>query len=240
MLEVQGLKAMRKDRLVLPDVSLRVDAQEAVALVGPNGAGKSTLLRTLSGINPTAAGTTRFRGELISGHEPREIVERGLIHIPEGRQLFPDLSVRENLFLGGFLLPKAERERAIEETFTRFPKLAERSEQLAGSLSGGEQQILAIARGLIGKPSMLLLDEPTIGLSPLMIETVAEIVAQVHGRGIGLLLVDQNVALARMLTTRAYVLVTGRIVAEGPTAAILTEDQLSRSYLGGLQQPAAA
>lgn len=234
MLQVEKLKVFRKDRLVLPEVSLRVGDAEAVALVGPNGAGKSTLLRTLSGLNPTAAGKTDFRGETISGMGPRAIVERGLIQIPEGRQLFAELTVRENLYLGGFMLPTLERERAIEQSFERFPKLAERRNQLAGSLSGGEQQILAIARGLISRPAMLLLDEPSIGLSPHMIETVAGIIRSVHESGIAMLMVDQNIALARALTTRAYLLVTGRIVMEGATRDVLTEQQLSRSYLGGL------
>jgi branched-chain amino acid transport system ATP-binding protein len=233
MLRTEQLQVLRAGRIAVADASIEVGPDEAVAIVGPNGAGKSTLLRAISGLERVAAGHIAYAGVPLAGRSPRAILREGIVQVPEGRQLFPELTVQENVWLGGFLLPKARRQANVERMFGLFPRLAERRRQLAGSLSGGEQQILAIARAMASEPRLLMLDEPSIGLSPRMIGTVRDVVGAIRASGIAVLLVEQNIALARAVASRAYVLVTGRIVAAGPAAELLTADRLAHAFLGG-------
>jgi branched-chain amino acid transport system ATP-binding protein len=236
MLQLEAVQVLRKGRVAVADVSLTVAEQEAVAIVGPNGAGKSTLLRAISGLNPPSAGRLAYQGHDLMRLSPRAILQHGVVQVPEGRQLFPELTVQQNIWLGGFLKDRKRREDNVARMFTLFPRLAERRDQLAGSLSGGEQQILAIARALASEPRILLLDEPSVGLSPKMIGAVREVVRSIQQSGIAILLVEQNITLARDLVSRAYVVVTGRVVAEGPAADTLTAERLSACYLGSDQR----
>lgn len=235
MLQLESVQVLRKGRVAVADISLTVGEREAVAIVGPNGAGKSTLLRAISGLNPPSGGRLAYQGQNLARLSPRAILQRGVVQVPEGRQLFPDLTVQQNVWLGGFQHNRRRRENNVGKMFALFPRLAERRNQLAGSLSGGEQQILAIARALASEPRILLLDEPSVGLSPKMIGTVWEVVQSIQQTGIAILLVEQNIALARDLASRAYVLVTGRVAAEGPAVDILTADRLAACYLGAEQ-----
>ncbi|MDR7554325.1 MAG: ABC transporter ATP-binding protein [Armatimonadota bacterium] len=216
------------------DVSLTVEAGELVAVVGANGAGKTTTLRVLSGLLRPWGGEVWFDGVRIDGRPAHEIVGRGLGHIPEGRRLFPEMTVRENLEMGAYPRhAKAARRQTLELVFTLFPVLRDRQRQLAGTLSGGEQQMLAIGRGLMGRPRLLLLDEPSIGLAPLMVARIFEVVAAINREGIAVLLVEQNVHHALQLARRAYVLEHGAVVAEGEGRALLQRDELRRACLGG-------
>ena len=235
LLEVEAVQVHRAGRVAVADVSITVGEREAVAIVGPNGAGKSTLLRAISGLSPASAGRIACQGRDITRLAPLAILRHGIVQVPEGRQLFPTLTVQQNIWLGGFLHGRRRREENVCRMFERFPRLAERRHQLAGSLSGGEQQVLAIARALASEPRMLLLDEPSVGLSPKMIGAVGDVVRQVQESGIAVLIVEQNITLACALAGRAYVLVTGRIAAHGPAAELLIPERLSARYLGGVE-----
>ena len=232
LLEVRGLRAGYGAVEVLRGVSLEVHAGEIVALLGSNGAGKSTLNNTLSGLVVASAGIVRFDGQSLRGMRPRDIVRAGLIQVPEGRRIFPNLSVRENLELGSFARARERRAANLERIFGIFPRLAERTRQLAGTMSGGEQQMLAIGRGLMAEPRLLILDEPSLGLSPLLVEEMFALIARLHGEGLAVLLVEQNVGQSLDIAGRAYVLENGALRFEGTPAALLASPELKRAYLG--------
>jgi branched-chain amino acid transport system ATP-binding protein len=237
LLEVDRLQAEYRDVPVLWEASLGVNAGEIVALVGSNGAGKTTLLRVCSGLREgflkVTRGTVRFRGEAVEALDPARIVTLGLAHVPEGRHLFPGLTVRENLRLGGYLASSRAQARAsLDEVLGLLPFLGERAGQLAGTLSGGEQQLLAIGRALVQRPKLLMLDEPSMGLAPRMVAVVFELVARIRAAGVSVLLVEQNVRQALALADRGYVLENGRVVLEGPGAELIEHPRVKRAYLG--------
>jgi branched-chain amino acid transport system ATP-binding protein len=201
-------------------------------VLGSNGVGKSTLNRTISGVVRARSGAVVFEGAAIEQEKPAAIVARGLIHVPEGRRIFPNLSVRDNLDLGSYRRAAARRAANRERVFTIFPRLRERRSQAAGTLSGGEQQMLAIGRGLMAEPTLLILDEPSLGLSPLLVEELFALIARIHAEGVAVLLVEQNVVQSLEIAGRAYILAEGRCLMSGPAAAIAADPQLRRAYLG--------
>jgi branched-chain amino acid transport system ATP-binding protein len=213
---------------------LRVEPGEVIALIGANGAGKSTTLRVISGLITASAGEVLLDGAAITRHRPDMIVRSGIAHCPEERRIWPELTVHENLALGAYICSdRSEVKRRMEGVLQRFPRLRERSLQLAGTLSGGEQQMLAIGRALMSAPRILLLDEPSLGLSPLIMQEVLAVVRQLRDQGITIVLVEQNVHNALSVANRAYVFTTGRIVAEDSAAGLLKNPDLLRAYLGG-------
>ena len=232
MLEVRGLYAGYGAVEVLRGIDLDVGAGEIVAVLGSNGAGKSTLNNNLSGLYRPFAGSIRFEGTEISGAPSTDIVELGLIHVPEGRRVFPNMSVRENLELGSYRRGRAKRATNLERVVGIFPRLKERYEQQAGTLSGGEQQMLAIGRGLMSEPRLLILDEPSLGLSPLLVEQMFELVRVINRDGLAILLMEQNVVESLALAKRAYIIENGAVVMSGAAAAIADDPQLKRRYLG--------
>jgi branched-chain amino acid transport system ATP-binding protein len=232
LLAISGLAAGYGATEVLRDIDLAVVPGEIVAILGANGAGKSTLNRTISGVLRATCGTIHFAGDAIERETPAAIVGRGLIHVPEGRCIFPDLSVTENLDLGGYRRARARRMQNRERVFTIFPRLAERQAQRAGTLSGGEQQMLAIGRGLMAEPRLLILDEPSLGLSPLLVEELFALIGRLNGEGITLLLVEQNVMQSLEVASRAYILENGAFVLQGSSADIRENPKLKRAYLG--------
>jgi branched-chain amino acid transport system ATP-binding protein len=234
VLEVQGLEVAYGELTALHGVSLTVRHGETVALVGPNGAGKTTLLKAIAGILIPRAGTVRWEGERLES-KPHRIVERGLALVPEGRRLFARMSVRENLELGAFT-PRAQAEKRarLDQIYQIFPQIKERERQLAGSLSGGEQQMLALGRALMGAPSMLLLDEPSLGLAPRVVETIFSVLGELHRQGLSVFLVEQNVQAALTLAQRAYIIEGGRIVGEGEGRVLLRDEHVRAAYLGPL------
>ena len=219
---------------VLRDVSLRVERAEIVAVIGANGAGKTTLLKGISGLLPQTKGTVRLDGVDITREPPHAIVRRGVAQVPEGRQVFAQLTVRDNLELGAFAWSRGgtARQAEIDRMLGLFPILRERATQLAGTLSGGQQQMLAIGRALMARPRLLLLDEPSLGLAPMVVRTIFQVLVELTERGIGILLVEQNARAALAMADRAYVLETGRVSAEGTGEALLHDEQVRRSYLG--------
>ena len=232
MLEVRDLSAGYGVIQILRGVSLDVGRGEIVALLGSNGAGKSTLNNVLSRITPQTAGSVRFDGEDIHAANPARVVELGLIQVPEGRRIFPNLTVRENLELGSFRRGRARRAHNLGRVGTIFPRLAERWKQLAGSLSGGEQQMLAIGRGLMSEPKLLILDEPSLGLSPLLVETMFALIQRINEEGLSILLVEQNVMQSLAIAHRGYVLENGAIALAGRASELLENPNLKRSYFG--------
>jgi branched-chain amino acid transport system ATP-binding protein len=232
LLAISGLAAGYGATEVLRDIDLAVDPGEIVAILGANGAGKSTLNRAISGVVRAARGTILFAGRAIERDKPPSIVERGLIHVPEGRCIFPNLSVMENLDLGGYRRARSRRAQNRERVFAIFPRLAERHAQRAGTLSGGEQQMLAIGRGLMAEPRLLILDEPSLGLSPLLVEELFALIRRLNGEGITVLLVEQNVMQSLEIASRAYVLENGAFVLEGTSDDIRENPKLKRAYLG--------
>jgi branched-chain amino acid transport system ATP-binding protein len=232
-LEVSGLDLYYGDAQALDKVSLAAEAGSVVAIVGANGAGKSSLIRAIAGIETPRAGTVRFKGEDITGLPSYRICDRGIGQVAEGRQVFPTLTVRENLEMGALLKRARPRLGAtLEEVYRLFPRLRERAGQAAGTLSGGEQQMLAIGRCLMGQPELIMLDEPSLGLAPTIVHEVFHIVRQLNERGITIVLVEQNVAASLKLAGRAYVLENGRIVMEGTGAELLADDRVRQAYLG--------
>lgn len=217
---------------VLRDVSIEIEAREIVAVLGSNGVGKTTLNNALSGLIAPKTGEIIFDGNLVSGKSPSEIVEMGLIHVPEGRKLFPNLTVKDNLELGSYRRGKSERQKNLDEVLAIFPKLAERIGQQAGTLSGGEQQMVAIGRGLMGNPKLLILDEPSLGLSPLLVEQMFELIKRINQQGITILLVEQNVVQSLNIASRAYVIEEGTIAISGEAKALRDNAELKKSYLG--------
>jgi branched-chain amino acid transport system ATP-binding protein len=232
LLEVSDLKSGYGDSDVLRGIDLKVEAGEIVAVLGSNGVGKSTLNRTISGIVRARGGSIRFDGAAIDREKPAAIVKRGLIHVPEGRRIFPNLSVAENLDLGSYRRAAERRPANRARVFAIFPRLLARRAQRAGTLSGGEQQMLAIGRGLMAEPRLLILDEPSLGLSPLLVEELFALIARIHAEGVAVLLVEQNVVQSLQIARRAYILADGQCVMSGLAADIGADPQLKRAYLG--------
>jgi branched-chain amino acid transport system ATP-binding protein len=233
MLAINGLDVRYGGFQVLWSIDVAVQVGRIVALLGPNGAGKSTVLNAVSGFVPRTAGAIRFSGERIDGLPTHEIVARGLVHVLERRRVFPYLSVQENLLLGAWLPhAKACRAETLEGVYDLFPPLKKRIRQRAHSLSGGEQQMLAIGRGLMARPKLLMLDEPFLGLAPHVVEHIADIILQLRTKGVTILFIEQNVELALSLSDYAYVLESGRVAIEGPSSKLSQHDEIRKVYLG--------
>lgn len=234
LLEAAGLDAHYGRIRALADVSLHVDEGEIVTLIGANGAGKTTALRTISGLVQPSAGSITFDGKSLLRLSPDQIVRRGIGHSPEGRRVFARMSVRENLQLGAFTRPAgAEIERDLRYVLETFPRLNERLDQQAGTLSGGEQQMLAIGRALMSRPRLLMLDEPSLGLSPLLVQTIFSVIKEINGRGTTILLVEQNARQALQIAARGYVLEVGRITHEDTGKNLMASPAVQAAYLGG-------
>nr|WP_211230022.1 ABC transporter ATP-binding protein [Desulfovirgula thermocuniculi] len=237
MLEVKDLEVYYGAIRALQGISFSVEKGEIVTLIGANGAGKSTTLRTISGLLVPRRGEIFFQGQKITRLPAHKIVRMGISHVPEGRQIFPNLTVKENLLMGAYTRNnRAEVEQSLEEVMTRFPRLRERAKQLAGTLSGGEQQMLAMGRGLMSKPTLLLLDEPSMGLSPLLVEEIFEIIKSINRQGTTILLVEQNAYMALQVAHRAYVLETGRIVLHGKAEELRANPRIRSAYLGEVEE----
>ena len=233
LLEVDTIDTYYGRVQALRGVSLSVDEGEVVTLIGSNGAGKTTTLRTISGLVRPAKGQVRLRGVNIAGLPPDRVVRRGIGHAPEGRRVFSRMSVRDNLFLGAYIRKDASAVRGDEETvFRLFPRLHERRNQIAGTLSGGEQQMLAIGRAMMSRPKLLLLDEPSLGLAPILVDTIFQVIREINQQGTTILLIEQNAAKALQVANRGYVLETGKIVKEGTAKALLDSTDVQRAYLG--------
>jgi branched-chain amino acid transport system ATP-binding protein len=232
LLNVQGLKSGYGVVEVLRGVDLKVMPGELVALLGSNGAGKTTLNLTLSGLVAARGGQVGFDGQDITGLHSRQVVKHGLIQVPEGRKVFPNLSVHENLELGAFTRGRERKLQNLDKVYETFPRLKERVAQLAGTLSGGEQQMLAIGRGLMAEPRLLILDEPSLGLSPLLVEELFGLISQLRSSGLAILLVEQNVGQSLDIADRAYVMENGQIRFTGTSAQLLASDALRQAYLG--------
>ena len=234
MLQIEKLNFAYGDLQVLWDVDLEVKQGEIVTVVGANGAGKSTILKNVSRlVKPDARAASRFDGDDLGRLHSHEVVERGVVQVPEGRRIFPEMTVVENLRMGSFVkATRKDRERNMERVFSLFPRLAERKAQLGGTMSGGEQQMLAIARGLMANPQLLLLDEPSLGLSPLLVKNIFAIIKEINAQGTTILLVEQNVYQSLRISHRAYVLETGRVVLSGTGAELLDNAHVKKAFLG--------
>jgi branched-chain amino acid transport system ATP-binding protein len=230
LLRLDSVEVGYRDLVAVREVSLEVRAGEVVSLIGSNGAGKTTTLRAITGLLPVRRGRIEFDGDRIDGRASAQIVARGIAHVPEARQLFPTMTVRENLELGA--RDKRGRAQALQEVFALFPRLRERERQLAGTLSGGEQQMCAIGRGLMARPKLLLLDEPSLGLAPVMVKLIFENLREINARGTTILVVEQNVPRALALSHRAYVIENGRIVLEGLRETLQQSPHIKQAYLG--------
>jgi len=232
VLEVEDLHVAYGEIRALRGISLRVEEGEIVALLGNNGAGKTTTLKAISGLLPPRAGTIRLAGEPLVGIPPHAIAARGVAHVPEGRRMFTRLSVEDNLALGAYVRRDGGIAQDLERVFALFPRLRERRDQLAGTLSGGEQQMLAIARGLMLRPRILLLDEPSMGLAPLLVEQIFDTIRDINREGTTVLVVEQNAAMALEVASRAYVLEQGAIALEGSAEALQADEAVRKAYLG--------
>ena len=232
MLKVKDINVYYGKIHALKNVSFEVRPGEVVALIGANGAGKSTTLKTVSGMMHSRTGSIEFLGEDITHTPSHNLVYKGLAHVPEGRRIFQQMTVLENLEMGAYLHKKPTREE-LKDIFTRFPRLQERRDQVAGTLSGGEQQMLAMGRALMSNASMLMLDEPSMGLSPLLVQEIFDIIRDIHKAGMTILLVEQNAQMALSVADRAYVLETGHVVMDGTGAELLTNERVRNAYLGG-------
>ncbi|MGA7327419.1 MAG: ABC transporter ATP-binding protein [Rhodomicrobium sp.] len=233
MLALSGVTASYGHVTAINGINIAVSDGEIVGLLGGNGAGKSTILRAISGLAKLRSGEITFQGASLAGLPPYRIVELGIAHVPEGRQVFPELSVQENLEMGAYIpSAKAQRGQRLELVFTIFPKLAERKRQLAGTMSGGEQQMLAIGRGLMLQPKLLMLDEPSLGLAPVVIDNTFDAIQRIHAMGMSILLVEQNASRALELVSRAYVLESGEVVMSGTSAELARNEQMTAVYLG--------
>ncbi|RTL70219.1 MAG: ABC transporter ATP-binding protein [Hyphomicrobiales bacterium] len=232
MLEIANLVAGYSGVPVLRGLDLEVARGEVVAILGSNGVGKTTLNKAISGLVPVESGAIRFAGAAIAGLHPSDIVARGLIHVPEGRKIFPNMTVLENLELGSYRRAKPHRRKNLERVFATFPRLKERTHQAAGTLSGGEQQMLAIGRGLMGEPLLLILDEPSLGLSPLLVEEMFGLIAEIAKSGLAVMLVEQNVVQSLEVAARAYVLDNGTVALHGAANDLKNDPRLQTAYLG--------
>ena len=233
MIELRSVSASYGRVPAITDVTINVGEGEAVGLLGANGAGKSTTLRAISGLVKLTSGTVTFLGRDLASLPPYRITELGIAHVPEGRQVFPEMTVNENLEIGSYApRAKADRVRSLELVYGIFPRLAERRKQLAGTMSGGEQQMLAVGRGMMLKPRLLMLDEPSLGLAPVMCDVTFEKIQEIHKMGTAILLVEQNVSRALTLVERAYVLESGRVIMQGSSAELANNKQVQAAYLG--------
>jgi branched-chain amino acid transport system ATP-binding protein len=233
MIELSGVSASYRSVPAIRDVTIHVGEGEAVGLLGANGAGKSTTLRAISGLVKLTAGSVTFLGQDLATLPPHRITELGIAHVPEGRQVFPEMTVNENLEIGSYApRARAERARSLEFVYGIFPRLAERRKQLAGTMSGGEQQMLAVGRGMMLKPRLLMLDEPSLGLAPVVTDATFQKIQEIHSMGTAVLLVEQNVNRALALVQRAYVLESGRVTMHGTSAELANNKQVQAAYLG--------
>ena len=233
MLNVQNINVYYGNIHAIKDVSFSVETGEIVSLIGANGAGKSTILKTVSGLLRTKTGDVSFEGKSIKSVAPHKIVSRGIAHVPEGRRVFLQMSVEENLEMGAFTAQRSTIESSLENVYARFPRLKERRRQVAGTLSGGEQQMLAMGRGLMSRPKLMMLDEPSMGLAPILVEQIFEIIQELNKAGTTILLVEQNAQMALSIATRGYVLETGKIVLHASADELLVNDDVRKAYLGG-------
>ena len=233
MLNVQGINVYYGNIHAIKDVSFQVEAGEIVTLIGANGAGKSTTLKTISGLLRTRTGEIMFDGQDIRTTAPHRIVGMGLAHVPEGRRVFLSMTVEENLEMGAFTRPVLGVSASLADVYQRFPRLQERRRQVAGTLSGGEQQMLAMGRALMSRPRLLMLDEPSMGLAPILVEQVFDIIRELHEAGTTILLVEQNARMALSIADRGYVLEPGSVVLEGTGAELMQSDAVKKAYLGG-------
>lgn len=233
MLTVKDLNVSYGAIHAIHDVSLEVRDGEIVSLIGANGAGKTTILHTITGLKKASSGTIEYNGNDLTKTLPSNIVTLGMAHVPEGRHIFPTMTVLENLEMGAYIRSDKDGiQESIREVFDRFPRLRERKKQLAGTLSGGEQQMLAVGRALMSRPSILLMDEPSMGLSPLLVKEIFNIIKEVHAQGITVLLVEQNAKMALSIADRAYVLETGNITISGDAKELLNDPRVKKAYLG--------
>jgi branched-chain amino acid transport system ATP-binding protein len=233
VLKVEGINVYYGAIHAVKDVSFEVAEGEIVTLIGANGAGKSTILRTISGLLRSKTGRISFLGEDIGGIDAYKLTQKGLAHVPEGRKIFQQLTVEENLEMGGYLQTGAERARKMEEVYGRFPRVSERRRQIAGTLSGGEQQMLALGRSLMSRPKLMMMDEPSMGLAPVLVRQIFEIIRELNEAGTTILLVEQNARMALSIADRGYVLENGRITLEDTADKLLGNDEVKRAYLGG-------
>ena len=233
MLKVDGIHVYYGSIHAVKGVSFEVDEGEIVTLIGANGAGKSTVLNTVSGLLHPRTGSVCFMDQDLRGVPPHKVVERGLAQVPEGRRIFLQMTVEENLEMGAYTQPKSSVAPGVADVYKRFPRLEERRSQVAGTLSGGEQQMLAMGRALMSQPKLLMLDEPSMGLAPLLVEQIFDIIRELHAAGTTILLVEQNAQAALSVADRAYVLETGRVSLSGTGAELMASDQVRRAYLGG-------
>lgn len=234
MLRVNGLNVFYGNIHALRDISFNVEEGEVVTLIGANGAGKTTTLHSISGLTPSKSGEIQFLQKSLKGVSPNQIVQLGLGQVPEGRRIFANLTVLENLEMGAYIRKDKQQVKAdYENVFARFPRLKERLKQVAGTLSGGEQQMLAIGRTLMSRPKLMLMDEPSMGLAPLLVKEIFEIIKEINRGGTTILLVEQNAHMALSIAHRAYVLETGKIVLEGPAKELAQNEQVRKAYLGG-------
>ena len=233
MLKVENMNVYYGAIHAVKDISFEVNEGEIVTLIGANGAGKSTTLQTISGLLHSRTGSIEFCGENIAGVPAHKLVGKGLAQVPEGRRIFLQMSVEENLDMGGFTRPNGELDDSIAQVYEQFPRLKERRKQVAGTLSGGEQQMLAMGRALMSKPKLLMLDEPSMGLAPILVEQIFEIIKELHKAGTTILLVEQNAQAALSVADRGYVLETGKIVTSGTGAELLVSPAIKKAYLGG-------
>lgn len=233
MLTIEKLNFSYGDLKVLWDIDLAVNEGEIVTVVGSNGAGKSTTLKNISRLAKPTSGTLSFNGTDLTRLDPHQVVEFGIVQVPEGRKIFPEMTVLENLRMGSYIKSsRGDREANIDRAFTLFPRLKERARQLGGTMSGGEQQMLAIARGLMANPKLLLLDEPSLGLAPLLVKFIFDIITEINNQGVTILLVEQNVYQSLRIAHRAYVLETGRVVLTGTGEALLNDEHVKKAFLG--------
>ncbi len=233
MLNVQNLNVYYGNIHAIKNVSFSVESGEIVSLIGANGAGKSTILKTVSGLLRTKTGDVTFEGKSLKAVAPHKIVSRGIAHVPEGRRVFLQMSVEENLEMGAFTAPHTTIEGSLANVYERFPRLKERRRQVAGTLSGGEQQMLAMGRALMSRPKLMMLDEPSMGLAPILVEQIFEIIQELNKTGTTILLVEQNALMALSIATRGYVLETGKIVLHAQAKELLANDAVKKAYLGG-------